>query len=150
MSQGSHLPVLLDAAVDGLNVRADGVYLDCTFGCGGHSRQILARLGRRGRLLAMDRDHATFLYAGFDYPRLREHDTYFNLLYALVEASITAGVKVLDFGQLSSDAKTRMGARLSEVFAYAKGRGFPLAPVVTYLGHQLYPPHPMPVRHVFK
>ena len=103
-----------------------------------------------GALLAVDRDRATFLYAGFDYPRLREHDTYFNLLYALVEASIAAGVEHLDYGQLSSGAKTRMGARLSEVFAYAKGRGFPLAQVVTHLGHQLYPPHSMPVRHVFK
>jgi 16S rRNA (cytosine1402-N4)-methyltransferase len=47
---------LLKAAVDGLQVRADGVYVDCTFGRGGHSREILARLGARGRLIAMDRD----------------------------------------------------------------------------------------------
>ncbi|MBI5478526.1 MAG: GNAT family N-acetyltransferase [Deltaproteobacteria bacterium] len=103
-----------------------------------------------GALWALDRDHLTFLYAGFDYARLREHDTYFILPYSLPAAGIAAGVKVLDFGQLSSDAKTRMGARLGEVFAYAKGRGFPVAPVVTHLGNRLYPPHPMPVRHVFK
>jgi 16S rRNA (cytosine1402-N4)-methyltransferase len=47
---------LLNAAVDGLKVRADGVYVDCTFGRGGHSREILRRLGPHGRLLAMDRD----------------------------------------------------------------------------------------------
>ncbi len=56
MSRGSHVTVLLKAAVDGLQVRADGVYVDCTFGRGGHSREILARLGARGRLIAMDRD----------------------------------------------------------------------------------------------
>lgn len=56
MSHGSHVTVLQKAAVDGLQVRADGVYVDCTFGRGGHSRAILARLGGRGRLVAMDRD----------------------------------------------------------------------------------------------
>ena len=56
MSRGSHVPVLLKAAVDGLKVRADGVYVDCTFGRGGHSREILRRLGAQGRLIALDRD----------------------------------------------------------------------------------------------
>jgi 16S rRNA (cytosine1402-N4)-methyltransferase len=51
-----HLPVLLREAVDALEVKADGVYVDCTFGRGGHSREILSRLGSRGRLLALDRD----------------------------------------------------------------------------------------------
>ena len=56
MSLGSHAPVLLEQAVDGLNVRTDGAYVDCTFGRGGHSRLILRRLGARGRLIALDRD----------------------------------------------------------------------------------------------
>jgi 16S rRNA C1402 N4-methylase RsmH len=56
VSLGSHIPVLLNAAVDGLMVRADGIYVDCTYGRGGHSREILRRLGPRGRLLALDRD----------------------------------------------------------------------------------------------
>ena len=47
-----HIPVLLQATVDGLNVRPDG----CTFGGGGHSREILRRLGPNGRLLAFDQD----------------------------------------------------------------------------------------------
>ena len=56
MSGGSHTAVLSEQAVNGLNVRSDGCYVDCTFGRGGHSRMILARLGRAGRLLALDRD----------------------------------------------------------------------------------------------
>jgi 16S rRNA (cytosine1402-N4)-methyltransferase len=51
-----HVPVLLHEAVDGLNVRKRGIYVDCTFGRGGHSRLILARLGPNGRLVALDRD----------------------------------------------------------------------------------------------
>jgi 16S rRNA (cytosine1402-N4)-methyltransferase len=51
-----HRPVLLQEAVDGLAVRADGVYVDGTFGRGGHSRAILAKLGEKGRLIALDRD----------------------------------------------------------------------------------------------
>ena len=51
-----HRPVLLKEAVDALAVQVDGVYMDGTFGRGGHSREILARLGPKGRLLALDRD----------------------------------------------------------------------------------------------
>jgi len=51
-----HVPVLLDPVLEGLNIRADGCYVDGTFGRGGHSRAILERLGSRGRLLAIDRD----------------------------------------------------------------------------------------------
>ncbi|HJW25596.1 MAG TPA: 16S rRNA (cytosine(1402)-N(4))-methyltransferase RsmH [Rhodocyclaceae bacterium] len=52
------MTVLLAAAVDALAVKADGVYVDATFGRGGHSREILSRLGEQGRLLALDRDPA--------------------------------------------------------------------------------------------
>ncbi|MEH2921702.1 16S rRNA (cytosine(1402)-N(4))-methyltransferase RsmH [Samsonia erythrinae] len=51
-----HTTVLLDEAVNGLNIRRDGIYLDGTFGRGGHSRLILSQLGAEGRLLAIDRD----------------------------------------------------------------------------------------------
>lgn len=51
-----HDPVLLQESVDGLNIREDGVYVDVTFGGGGHSREILERLGSRGRLFAFDQD----------------------------------------------------------------------------------------------
>ncbi len=53
-----HQSVLLREAVEALAVRPDGVYVDATFGRGGHSRVILAQLGRRGRLIALDRDPA--------------------------------------------------------------------------------------------
>lgn len=53
-----HAPVLLDAAVDGLLTDPDGIYVDATFGRGGHSRRILAALGPAGRLIALDRDPA--------------------------------------------------------------------------------------------
>ncbi|MGZ8209093.1 MAG: 16S rRNA (cytosine(1402)-N(4))-methyltransferase RsmH [Burkholderiales bacterium] len=56
VSTPSHASVLAHEAVDGLNVRPSGVYVDCTFGRGGHSRLILARLGPDGRLIALDRD----------------------------------------------------------------------------------------------
>lgn len=51
-----HNPVLLKESVDGLNIKPDGVYVDVTFGGGGHSREILKRLGEEGRLLAFDQD----------------------------------------------------------------------------------------------
>ncbi|MEL0578583.1 16S rRNA (cytosine(1402)-N(4))-methyltransferase RsmH [Pectobacterium punjabense] len=51
-----HTTVLLDEAVNGLNIRSGGTYIDGTFGRGGHSRLILSQLGPEGRLLAIDRD----------------------------------------------------------------------------------------------
>ena len=53
-----HVPVLRDEAIAGLEVKPDGVYLDGTFGRGGHAREILARLSVDGRLLVMDKDPA--------------------------------------------------------------------------------------------
>lgn len=53
---GAHVSVLLAEAVDALAIRADGVYVDGTFGRGGHSRKILEQLGPDGRLIAFDRD----------------------------------------------------------------------------------------------
>lgn len=55
---GAHVSVLLAEAVEALNIRPDGVYVDATFGRGGHSRSILERLGPAGRLIALDRDPA--------------------------------------------------------------------------------------------
>ena len=51
-----HIPALLKPSVDGLNIRPDGTYVDVTMGGGGHSREILSRLGPDGRLLGFDQD----------------------------------------------------------------------------------------------
>jgi len=51
-----HITVLLHEAVDALEIKPDGIYVDGTFGYGGHSRLILERLGKDGRLIAFDKD----------------------------------------------------------------------------------------------
>ena len=53
-ADGYHVPVLLGESVDGLAIKPDGVYVDVTFGGGGHSREILSRLGPEGRLYSFD------------------------------------------------------------------------------------------------
>ena len=82
-----HVPVLLKPSVDGMNIRPDGTYVDVTFGGGGHSREILSRLGDGGRLLGFDQDedaeqnivdnpHFIFVRSNFRYLHnfLRYHD----------------------------------------------------------------------------
>jgi len=51
-----HVPVLLQESIDGLSIKSDGIYVDVTFGGGGHSREILSRLGRNGHLYSFDQD----------------------------------------------------------------------------------------------
>ncbi len=55
-----HKPVLLDEVIEALNIRANGFYIDCTFGRGGHSQAILEKLDSDGRLLAFDKDPSAF------------------------------------------------------------------------------------------
>ena len=55
-AEGYHVPVLLKESVDGLGIKPDGVYVDVTFGGGGHSREILSRLGAEGHLYSFDQD----------------------------------------------------------------------------------------------
>ena len=73
-----HIPALLQASIDGLAVKADGTYVDATFGGGGHSRAIMERLGAQGRLIGFDQDmdawqnrlddpRFTFAHANFAY-----------------------------------------------------------------------------------
>ena len=56
MSEAYHIPVLLKESIDGMSIKPDGVYVDVTFGGGGHSREILSRLGEKGKLYAFDQD----------------------------------------------------------------------------------------------
>ena len=55
-----HKPVLVDEVLAGLVPKADGLYIDATFGRGGHTARILQTLGREGRVLALDRDRQPF------------------------------------------------------------------------------------------
>ncbi|WP_211196213.1 16S rRNA (cytosine(1402)-N(4))-methyltransferase RsmH [Flavobacterium sp. H122] len=68
MTMEYHNPVLLKETVDGLNIKPDGVYVDVTFGGGGHSREILSRLGPNGKLFAFDQDEDAWANA-IDDPR---------------------------------------------------------------------------------
>jgi 16S rRNA (cytosine1402-N4)-methyltransferase len=56
MVNNYHVPVMLQPCIDGLNINPDGVYVDVTFGGGGHSKEILKHLGPKGRLIAFDQD----------------------------------------------------------------------------------------------
>ncbi|MCK4842685.1 MAG: 16S rRNA (cytosine(1402)-N(4))-methyltransferase RsmH [Methylococcales bacterium] len=71
-----HLSVLYEESLAGLNIQSRGVYIDCTFGRGGHSRGILAKLGLEGRLLAFDRDLAAI---NSDYAGEMQKDSRFTL-----------------------------------------------------------------------
>ncbi|MGD2137354.1 MAG: 16S rRNA (cytosine(1402)-N(4))-methyltransferase RsmH [Gammaproteobacteria bacterium] len=89
MARGfSHRPVLLDEALEGLAIQADGFYVDGTFGRGGHAGAILMELGPEGRLLAMDRDPEAVRSATEQFgndPRFEIEQGAFTMLGALIE-----------------------------------------------------------------
>lgn len=84
-----HNPVLLQASVDGLAVREDGVYVDATFGGGGHSREILSRLGSKGRLIGFDQDEdakgnvpddSRFVLVGENFRFMKQYLKFYGVL----------------------------------------------------------------------
>lgn len=81
-----HDPVLLCESVDMLNIRPDGVYVDVTFGGGGHSCEILSRLGRKGRLVAFDQDAEALANAPDDKRLTLVHNN-FRFLRGCVRAA---------------------------------------------------------------
>ena len=91
---GTHVTVLLEEAVRSLAIKTDGVYMDATFGRGGHSRRILSLLGGKGQLLALDRDPVA-ISAGAAIG-----DERFKLIHRafgeICEAARDAGVDALD------------------------------------------------------
>jgi 16S rRNA (cytosine1402-N4)-methyltransferase len=97
----AHISVLLQGAVDALNIRPEGIYVDATFGRGGHSREILARLGPEGRLIALDRDpQAVAAAAAIQDARLNMVHAAFSQLAEVLEALQVAAVDgvLFDFG----------------------------------------------------
>jgi 16S rRNA (cytosine1402-N4)-methyltransferase len=93
MPDGRHAPVLLEEAVAALAIKPNGNYLDATFGRGGHSRRMLEALGRRGRLVAIDRDPAAEAVArSWDDTRLCFRRTRFSDLHAVLDSCGVAQV----------------------------------------------------------
>lgn len=83
-----HVPALLKESVDGLNVQPNGTYVDVTFGGGGHSREIMRRLGKEGHLLAFDQDmdayvnkieDARFIFVHSNFRYLRNFLHYYDV-----------------------------------------------------------------------
>ncbi|MEH0832068.1 16S rRNA (cytosine(1402)-N(4))-methyltransferase RsmH [Pectobacterium cacticida] len=97
-----HTTVLLDEAVNGLNIRSDGIYIDGTFGRGGHSRLILSQLGPEGRLLAIDRDPQAIEAAkAINDPRFSIiHGTFSAMAEYVAERELTGRIDgvLLDLG----------------------------------------------------
>ncbi|MGE0355622.1 MAG: 16S rRNA (cytosine(1402)-N(4))-methyltransferase RsmH [Burkholderiales bacterium] len=108
MSEVAHVPVLLEEAVAALRVRPDGVYVDGTFGRGGHSAALLALLGVRGRLLAFDQDPAALAAAPLADRRLELiHGRFSTMTRELAARGVArvAGV-LLDLGVSSPQLET--------------------------------------------
>lgn len=100
--QPSHITVLLHEAVGGLAIRPDGIYIDGTFGRGGHSRLILSQLGPQGRLIAIDRDPQAIAEAAtIDDPRFQiVHGPFSNVQQYVEELGLTGKIDgfLLDLG----------------------------------------------------
>jgi 16S rRNA (cytosine1402-N4)-methyltransferase len=94
MSGFNHQSVLLEEALESLNIRPSGIYIDATFGRGGHSRAILSKLNEKGRLIAFDQDPEAIVYGReqfADEPRLTIEHCNFNQVASVVEKFGLAG-----------------------------------------------------------
>ena len=104
MGEFSHQSVLLDEALESLNIRPSGVYIDATFGRGGHSRAILQRLDEKGRLIAFDQDPEAVAYGReqfADEPRLTiEHCNFNQVAYVVEQYGLTGKIDgvLMDLG----------------------------------------------------
>jgi len=86
-----HIPVLLRESIDALEIKGDGVYVDATLGGGGHSREILTRLGHAGRLIVFDRDADAIRNAPQD-PRVIPVHNNFRFIHNFVHSLGFSGV----------------------------------------------------------
>jgi len=99
-----HLPVMLEEAVQALNIRPGGIYIDGTFGRGGHSKRILDGLGEGGRLLAFDKDEEAVLFAREQFGSDRRfsivHGSFAELAAAVAERGLAHRIDglLLDLG----------------------------------------------------
>ena len=115
-----HDPVLLRESIEGLAIREDGVYVDVTFGGGGHSRALLERLGSRGRLVAFDQDEdalanapedARFQLIGANFRFIRQYLKFYGILK--VDGILgDFGVSSHQFDQAERGFSTRLDAQL--------------------------------------
>ncbi len=88
MSDFNHQPVLLNEALESLNIQPSGTYIDATFGRGGHSQAILQKLGEKGRLIVFDQDPEAIAFAKqqfADEPRLTVEHCNFNQVASVVD-----------------------------------------------------------------
>jgi 16S rRNA (cytosine1402-N4)-methyltransferase len=97
MSMTVHQAVLLQEAIEGLALKANGIYVDGTFGRGGHSRAILQHLSASGRLLAIDKDPEAVAYAKQHFSSDQRFQIYHGSFANLAEVAKQAGV----FGQIN-------------------------------------------------
>ncbi len=81
-----HRPVLLEETIDGLNIKADGIYVDCTVGGGGHSKEILKKLNSSGRLIAIDQDEEALKEAQENLKEFGDQVTFVKSNYSHLDA----------------------------------------------------------------
>lgn len=103
MQHSVHQPVMLNEVINGLSIQPEGVYVDATFGRGGHSRAILSALGPKGRLFAYDKDPEAVAYAESNIEDDRfeiRHDSYKAMLKDLLSAGMQGRVNgvLMDLG----------------------------------------------------
>jgi 16S rRNA (cytosine1402-N4)-methyltransferase len=112
LTPNAHQPVLLAEAIAALRIRPDGTYLDATFGRGGHSTAILARLGPQGRLIALDRDpEAVAAAASIRDPRFAIRHARFSALGQVLRESGLGRVDGVLFDLGVSSPQLEHGAR---------------------------------------
>src|SRR5436190_19827215 len=122
MQQGIyHVPVMLQEVIDGLQIKPEGVYVDCTFGGGGHSKAILSRLNTKGKLLVFDQDEearqnipdderVTFIAHNF------RHLQRFLRLYTITKVNVMLadlGVSSYQFDKAERGFSTRLDSQLA-------------------------------------
>jgi 16S rRNA (cytosine1402-N4)-methyltransferase len=87
-----HQPVLLEKVIEYLAIKPDGIYIDATFGRGGHAKEILRRLGEKGRLLAIDKDPAAVAYAKQHWGQDQRLQIYHASFSSIAEITKTNGI----------------------------------------------------------